>query len=68
MLRGLLTLFLYCHKLLLLCFLNRSLVDISISPYDDVMHNHVSLGTKATVVWHIGPFELPRFSQVISST
>ena len=68
MLDDLPTLFLYCHKLLSLCFLDKSLVDISISQSNDVMHNHVSLETKTTVVWHIGLFEFQRFAQVVSST
>ena len=41
-------------------------MNVSIFPYDNVMHNHVSLGTKATAAWYIGPFGFPRFAQVVS--
>ena len=53
---GHLTPFLYCHKLTSFWLLDRTLVDISISPCTDVICNHVYLGTEATVVWNIDPF------------
>ena len=50
----------------LFCLFDRSLVGISISPFDDVMHNYASLGAKATAALHISPFRFSRFAQVIS--
>ena len=58
-------LFLYYHKLLFFSLLDRSLMDVSISPSDDIMHNHVSPGVKATAAWHIGLFRFSKFAQVI---
>ena len=66
LLKSHLTHFLYCHKLSLFCFLDRSLVDISISPSSDVMRNYVTPGAKATAAWHIGHFKFSRFAQVVS--